>query len=179
MPNYDISPDGRAVATGPMWKTSKEEARAERDGKKQAVKDKEDRNKTRARKRDGSMCRFPRCACLAKRLHPEVAHIEPKGMGGDHGERSDLWNLICLCKLRHQDSRISIHAGTLRLEALSVNGTSGPVRWWANVAVLDNPHATPDQADWQCVAEETRLRVLKPPTHQQGEWLRRIQELSQ
>jgi hypothetical protein len=178
MPDYSVDAHGRVRATGPMWKGTKEEARAERDREKQSVKDKEDRNKTLARKRDQSMCRFPRCACHQKRLVPEVAHVAPKSAGGDHGLRSGTDNLICLCRLRHRESRISIHAGTLRVEALSVDGMNGPVRWWVNVAILDNPFAKLEDADWQCVAEESSVRVLKPPTADQGALLERIKELA-
>lgn len=173
----DRQPDTFPVrAAASFFKGSKEEARAERDKVKQDVKDTESRNKSLVRKRDGSVCRFPRCACHQQRLAPEVAHVIPKASGGDHGNRSGTDNLICLCKLRHKESRISIHAGTLRVEALTVKGMNDVVRWWVNVAVLADPYAT--EPGWQCVAEESQVRVLKPPTKQQGEWLRQIAELA-
>ncbi len=176
---YDWS-SGSAKAQGPMWKGTKEDARAERDRGKQAIVEKEGRNKSAARKRDGWACRFPRCICHQKRLHPEVAHVDgDKGIGGDHGERSHVTQLMCLCTLRHQDSRISLHKGTLRIEFLDTLKASGPVRWWANVAVLDNPLATLEQADWQCIGYERERGVLAPLTHEQGEWLERIRELAQ
>lgn len=157
------------------FKPTKAEARAEKQASKDAVVEKESRNKSAARKRDGWMCRFPRCGCHAKRLHPEVAHIEGKKMGGDHGERSTAVNLICLCAGRHRESLISLHAGTLRCELLTVKGANAKVRWWVNAAVLENRHAT--TARWVVVATETRPGYIEPLTKEQGELLNQIAEL--
>jgi hypothetical protein len=157
------------------FKPTKAEARAERQAAKDAIVEKESRNKSYARKRDGWMCRFPRCGCHAKRLHPEVAHIEDKKMGGDHGERSTAVNLICLCPGRHRESLISLHAGTLRCEVLTVKGANAKVRWWVNAAVLDDRHAK--VARWVVVATETRPGYIEPLTKEQGELLTRIAEL--
>lgn len=162
-----------------LQKRTKEEARAEDRSVKQGVIVKESRNKSAARKRDGWACRFPRCACLLLRLHPEVAHVDgDKGIGGDHGERSHVTQLMCLCKLRHQhgESRISLHRKTLRIEFLSPAKASGPVRWWVNVAVLDYPLTSVE--DWRVVAQERECRVLEPLTHEQGQWLERIADLA-
>lgn len=159
------------------FKGAKEEAQAERRKDKKAVVEKEARNKSMARRRDSWACRFPRCSCHQLRLHPEVAHVDgSKGMSGGDGDRSAIKQLMCLCKPRHQDSRISVHKGTLRIEFLSADKANGPVRWWVDVAKLDDP-LTPT-VDWQCVAEESQVRVLKPLTADQGAMLERIKELA-
>lgn len=166
--------------TEPHFKPTKAEARAERDDQKQSVKDKEDRHKSAARKRDGWMCRFPRCGCHRRRLHPEVAHSTSKGMGGDHGTLSHVYQMICLCKDRHQDSRISLHKGTLRMEFLTTKGTNGPVRWWVDVTAIDTSAARRRSGDehWVAVASESDVRVLEPLTPEQGALLERIAELA-
>lgn len=164
-----------AYPAGAFFKGSKAEARADREMAKQQIRDKEDRNKSAARKRDGWMCRFPRCSCHKARLHPEVAHVESKKMGGDHGERSTTANLICLCRGRHRESRISLHAGTLRCELLTVKGANAKVRWWVNVAVLDDPFAR--APTWVVVATETRPSYIEPLTPEQGALIERIAEL--
>jgi hypothetical protein len=164
-------------ATSSMFKPSKAESRAERDEKKQAVKDKEDRNKSGARKRDDWMCRFPRCSCHSKRLHPEVAHADgDKGSGGDHGTKSHRSQLVCLCPGRHRESRISLHRKTLRIEWLTEDKADGAIRWWVNVAVLDDPLATVPV--WVVVASESRPRVLEPLSKEQGALLERIAEMA-
>lgn len=162
----------------PDWREPREEAQAERRRAKKKIVDKEAQHKSMARKRDGWVCRFPRCSCHALRTAPEVAHVDgDKGMGGDHGNLSRVHQLMCLCPNRHKvHSRISLHSGTLRIEFLSAAKANGPVRWWVDVAKIADPHTR--EADWQCVAEESQPRVLKPLTHEQGEWLRRIAELA-
>lgn len=160
------------------FKPSRMEARIEREADKARVRDGEDRNKAAARRRDGWMCRFPRCVCHRPqlRLHPEVAHVVSKGMGGDHGTRSAVAGLICLCPPRHRESRISLHRGTLKVEALTDRGMNGPVCWLANVAVLDEPFSSKEQ--WVVVARESQPRVLEPLTKEQGALLERIAELA-
>lgn len=173
----DRQPDVFPVrAVGSMFKGTKAEARADRQASKDEIKDKEDRNKSAARKRDGWMCRFPRCGCHQKRLHPEAAHVESKRMGGDHGNRSHRSNLICLCRGRHRESVISLHAGTLRCEPLTVKGTDAKVRWWVNAAVLGDRFAK--EPRWVVVATETRPTFIEPLTKEQGAILEQIAELN-
>ena len=160
----------------PHFKTSKAAARAARDAEKQDVKDKEDRNKSMARRRDGWQCRFPRCACHRLRLHPEVAHCDgDKGMGGDHGTKSHVSQLICLCRARHRESRISLHRKTLRIEFLTPEKADGPVKWWVDIAMLADPY---DQRPaWVVLGYETAVHVLAPLTTEQGQLLKRIADL--
>lgn len=168
-----------AYSAGHFLKPTKMEARMARESKKEQVREKEDRNKSAARKRDGWVCRFPRCVCHRLRLHPECAHDAAKGIGGDHGLRSTVDQLICLCKPRHQESRVSVHKGTLYHEALTEKGTNGPVRWWVDLAAITTPAAYRKDGDaqWVVVATEREVRVLEPLTHEQGIWLEQIAEL--
>lgn len=148
-------------------------------GKKE-IREKEDRQKTLARKRDGWTCRFPRCICHSLRLHPEAAHVDgDKGIGGDHGVRSHHSQLLLLCAARHKESRISLHAQTLRIEFLTSKKANGPVRWWLDYTALSksaSQRVTGD-AKWVVLAVESQPRVLDPLTERQGEWLDRIREL--
>jgi hypothetical protein len=165
---------------GSQFKGTKAEARAEKEEKKQGIADKEDRNKTAARRRDGWMCRFPRCVCHVKRLHPEVAHTHSKGAGGDHGTRSHHSLLICLCPLRHRESRVSFHYETMKAEPLTEKGMDGPVRWLVDITAITVPQSCRQAGDedWQVVATESRVRVLEPLTKQQAGWLEAIAGLT-
>lgn len=168
--------------TTPQFKPSKFEARMGREAIKKEIRDKEDRNKTLARKRDGWMCRFPRCVCHSLRLHPEAAHVDgDKGMGGDHGERSHYSQLLCLCPPRHKESRISLHQQTLRIEFLTSKKANGPIRWWLDYTALTKSNAERRSGDakWVVLAEESQPRILEPLTARQGDWLDRIRELQQ
>jgi hypothetical protein len=162
------------------FKPTKAEARAVVQKKKDAVTEYEDRNKTAARKRDGWVCRFPRCGCHAKRLSAEAAHVDgDKGMGGDHGERSHVSQLLMLCPSRHRESRISLHFKTLRIEFLTPDKANGPVRWWLDLTALTKSHAerTAGDESWVVLATEERPRILLPLTKEQGGWLEQIAEL--
>jgi hypothetical protein len=68
--------------------------------------------KALVRARDLRICRVPGCS----RRDIEVAHVRPKGMGGDHGLRTVTSNLICLCVAHHRGPAPSVHSATLRIE---------------------------------------------------------------
>lgn len=158
--------------------STKAAARSEKAADKKSIRDYEDRNKTAARKRDGTVCRFPRCRCHVLRLHPEVAHCDgSKGIGGDHGTKSHVSQLICLCKLRHQDSLISLHYQNLRIVFLTEKKANGPVAWLVNVTAIDFPLSN-KPAQWVEVAREREPRILETLTHEQGALLERIAEMS-
>jgi hypothetical protein len=91
-------------------------------------------NKRAAIDRDG--CRFPRCGCRRLGLAVHGAHREAKGIGGDHGRRSTLDNLLGLCVHRHQSGFVSIHAGTLKPIPLTDRGTNGPIAWEMHTSAL-------------------------------------------
>jgi hypothetical protein len=86
----------------------------------------EDKAKAEAKKRDGYRCRWPRCEY--PRLRVEAAHLQAKGMGGDHGTRSHRRNLMACCYLHHQGSR-SLHSGDLRVQFLTREGADGACRF--------------------------------------------------
>jgi hypothetical protein len=181
----DYAPGFPLRATGPMFKGTKAEARAKTDEKKQQRRDYEDKNKTKVRKDDDWTCRFPRCACVKKRTHPDVAHDEHKAMGGDPlMQRSGVHNLICLCPARHKESRLSLHAGTIRMEYLQSIGTRGAVRWWVDATAIDTPIAKRQRGDerWVVVGTEElttdKPRRWVPFTKDQAALLERIAELS-
>ena len=69
------------------------------------------------------MCRWPSCG---SRESIETAHIDDKGMGGDHGERSHRSNMLRLCFDHHQGRR-SLHSKDLRIEKLTEAGAEGPL----------------------------------------------------
>lgn len=161
-------------------KGTKHEARMKVESARQEIRDKEDRHKSAARKRDGWVCRFPRCVCHRLRLAPEVHHVIPKGFGGDHGTVSTSEYLVCLCRPRHRESRVSFHFGAIQIEALTPAGMNGAIRWWIDITAIFRPLAQrqPGDEQWFLVAEEESVRVLKPLTRQQGDVLERIAELA-
>jgi len=115
----------------------------------------EARNKADVRRRD-RVCRFPICGCRALRLRLEAAHLEHKGAGGDPAmQRSDSSGMILFCTHRHQHGRISLHAGTLRVRALTEQGTKGPVAFDVDESMLDIHHPDPI-ARWTEVARERK-----------------------
>jgi hypothetical protein len=84
--------------------------------------------KAKARRRDFP-CRWPRCDCHRLGLPHETAHVENKGMGGDHSNRSRVDQLAYLCRRRHQGPH-SLHTGHLAIEYQTVRGTDGPCNFY-------------------------------------------------
>jgi hypothetical protein len=72
--------------------------------------------------RDGKRCRVPGC-----RTDGECAHVAPKGMGGDHGERTDTGNCFRCCPEHHRGPRGSIHSTHLEVIKLTPAGCDGPL----------------------------------------------------
>ena len=72
--------------------------------------------------RDGKRCRVPGC-----RADAECAHVEPKKMGGDHGERTDTLNCFRCCAEHHRGPRGSIHSADLEVIKLTPAGCDGPL----------------------------------------------------
>lgn len=166
-------------------KATKTEVRAIKAKDKQDVVSYEARNKTTVRKDDDYACRFPRCSCLLKRIHPDVAHDVHKGIGGDPlKQRSGIQNLICLCPARHKESRLSLHAGTIRMEYLTELGTRGAVRWWVDATAVDTSIGSRQAGDerWVVVGTEEiaekKPRRWVPFTKAQGALLAQIAELN-
>ncbi len=102
----------------------------ERRAKRKAIEAHEEAQKRKVRQRDKT-CRWPGCECQrVKGIRLEVAHLDDKGMGGDHGERSTADQMILLCFLRHQ-GQPSLHSGDLKIEPQTELGTYGPCDFYA------------------------------------------------
>lgn len=100
----------------------------DRRQKKAAIKAHEDSEKAKVVKRDGlKVCRLvPNCT---ERERFETAHLDDKGMGGDHGIRSRADRMIRSCFFHHQGVW-SLHAKRLRVDCLTERGTDGPIEVW-------------------------------------------------
>lgn len=141
MPNYDrpaFDPDVADALKRPARGTAKLE-RIQRHKRADA---REDREKTKVRKRDGH-CRWPhlnpdhRELCL--RTRTEVAHLSHKGIGGDPltiRSRAPLMVRVCC----HQGPG-SLHSGDRRVVYLTPEKADGPLAFlerrgkkWAEVA---------------------------------------------
>jgi hypothetical protein len=109
-------------------KPAKGSFREELLAKRAGIRTAEDKAKQTVRKRDGGQCRWPGCKERGERWRLEVAHLNDKGMGGDHGNRSTPDQLMLLCLPHHQGAR-SVHSGDLRIEPLTLRGTDGPCRF--------------------------------------------------
>lgn len=94
--------------------------------------------------RDGShTCRLvPNCP---EREKHETAHLDDKGMGGDHGTRTTADTMIRACLFHHQ-GRWSLHSGDLRVEYLTPEKANGPIEVWGR-----DP-----QGQWYCLKREVR-----------------------
>lgn len=100
----------------------------ERAKKRQARMSHEKSEKAKVRTRDRH-CRWPNCVCRSMRLTAEVAHLDDKGMGGDHGVRTSADAMILLCHLKHRGPT-SLHSGDCRIERLTPAGTDGPCAFY-------------------------------------------------
>lgn len=99
--------------------------------------------KAKVRRRD-VVCRWPGCTnCRDYKPRLEVAHLDAKGSGGDHGIRTRADRMVLLCYLTHQGV-VSLHSGDLRIEPLTTRGTDGPCRFWQQT-----------EAGWRVVHTET------------------------
>jgi hypothetical protein len=78
----------------------------------------------RAVQRRDRVCRVPGC-----KARGELAHLEAKGMGGDHGLRTTTANCALVCHDHHRGQR-SIHSGDLVVEKLTAAGADGPLGFY-------------------------------------------------
>jgi hypothetical protein len=82
--------------------------------------------KAAAKFRDGFRCRH--CHYPYSRVYIEAAHVDDKGMGGDHGLRSSSQaDYVTLCRMCHQGPR-SVHSGHLEMVVGPMRG-DGEVRF--------------------------------------------------
>jgi hypothetical protein len=99
-----------------------------RVARQKATRAHEAKEKAKVRARD-KRCRWPECKnCRDYSPRLEVAHLDAKGMGGDHGMRTTADRMMLLCYLQHQGV-VSLHSGDLRIETLTPKGTNGPCRF--------------------------------------------------
>ena len=112
----------------PLQKPAKGTALLERRAKKVAIKAHEQAEKAKVVKRDGAkVCRLvPHCL---EREKFETAHLDDKGMGGDHGLRTDAAIMIRSCFFHHQGPW-SLHSHDLRVEYLTPELANGPIEVW-------------------------------------------------
>lgn len=110
------------------FKTSREDGMRQRREQKDKVRAREGEEKTKVRKRDGaSYCRLvPGCA---ERRIFETAHVNDKGMGGDHGLRSTSDQMLRSC-FGHHRGNWSLHSNDLRVEYLTPDKADGPIEIW-------------------------------------------------
>jgi len=113
------------MAIQPLTKPAKGSGFLERKARAREIANSEKREKQIVRKRDKHRCRWPRCEYRTLEPRIEVAHLNDKGMGGDHGERSTADQMICLCFLHHQGEK-SLHSGDLEIRPLTTEGANGP-----------------------------------------------------
>lgn len=105
-------------------------AKLARMKKKRMADDRESRNKTKVRKRDGH-CRWPHATDeereLCRRERSECAHLTHKGAGGDVLTIRSKPNLmINVCKPVHQGPG-SLHAGDRKVSFLTAEKADGPL----------------------------------------------------
>lgn len=112
-----------------LQKPPKGTALLERRAARAAIKAHEAEEKAKVVKRDGSaVCRLvPGCK---EREKFETAHLDDKGMGGDHGIRTTADRMIRACFFHHQGNW-SLHSSDLRVECLTDQGTNGPIDVYA------------------------------------------------
>ena len=98
--------------------------------RRKAIVAAEETAKQIVRRRDGR-CRWPQCAnCADFKPRLEVAHLDAKGFGGDHGTVSSPEQMILLDFLTHQSGVDSLEQHGRRIVPLTADGTSGPCEFW-------------------------------------------------
>ncbi len=113
----------------PQPKPAKGTALLERRAQRAEIRTHEQTEKAKVVARDGSKtCRLvPQCR---EREKFETAHLDDKGMGGDHGNRTTADTMIRACFWHHQ-GRWSLHSHDLRVEYLTTLKADGPIEVWA------------------------------------------------
>jgi len=112
----------------PLAKLSREDGRRQRDDRKAAIRAHEDAEKAKVRKRDGACyCRLVP-GCVERHLF-ETAHLDAKGMGGDHGVRTVAELMVRGCFFHHRGNW-SLHSKDLRVAYLTPEKANGPIEVW-------------------------------------------------
>lgn len=134
-----------------FWKPEKGTALKERRERRNAIVTAEEAEKQKVRRRD-RICRWPHCQnCRKWQPRLEVAHVEAKGMGGDHGHRSTADQMVLLDWLTHQSGPMSLEQHGKKIEPLTPEGTNGPCAFY----VSDG------KGGWVMVAEEVSIGVYR------------------
>lgn len=136
---------------GALQKPEKGSGLIDRKTRRKAIVAAEDSEKDKVRRRD-RFCRWPHCA-NCKKFEPrlEVAHLEAKGMGGDHGTVSTADQMMLLDYLTHQGGLTSLEQHGRKIEPLTERGTNGPCSFWIADGV----------GGWILVAEEVSIGVYR------------------
>lgn len=130
-------------------KPAKGSALLERRAARAAIVAHEKAEKAKVVTRDGAhTCRLvPHCA---EREKHETAHIEDKGIGGDHGLRTSADTMLRACLFHHQ-GRWSLHSGDLRVEYLTDDKCNGPI----------DVYGKDEKGDWYVVKHEIAAGVTE------------------
>lgn len=119
-------------------KPAKGTARLEHRERRAAIKSHEAAEKAKVVKRDGAhYCRLVP-GCREKQWH-ETAHLDDKGMGGDHGLRSDASLMIRSCFFHHQGDW-SLHSKDLWVEYLTPQKAHGAIQVWSKHPETGQPY---------------------------------------
>lgn len=109
-------------------KDSKEDGVLRRRQQRAELEAHEKKEKAKVVKRDGShVCRLVP-GCQEREKH-ETAHLDDKGMGGDHGLRTLAELMVRSCFFHHQ-GKWSLHSGDLRVVYLTELKANGPIEAW-------------------------------------------------
>jgi hypothetical protein len=128
-------------------KLSREDSELARRERKAAVKLHERHEKEKVVARDGlHTCRLvPQCR---ERDKHETAHLDDKGMGGDHGNRTDASVMVRACFFHHQGNW-SLHSKDLRVEYLTAEKANGAIAVYGR----------DESGRWFCVGQESAVGI--------------------
>lgn len=115
----------------------------------------EDANKKAAKRRDNNRCRWPgehKCRGIL-----ESAHVQAKGMGGDHGTRSATANLFTACSWIHRSGPETIERHELRIEFETPGGCDGLLSFWKQ----DGGRDANGEPTYFCIGRERSIGLLE------------------
>jgi hypothetical protein len=137
------------LAFGALQKPQRGASLLARREKRSAIRAHETTEKAKVRQRDGDhVCRLvPHCR---EREKHETAHLDDKGMGGDHGNRTTADRMIRACFWHHQGAW-SLHSKDLRVDYLTDQGTDGEIEVWGR----------DDGGQWFLVKRESAVGVTE------------------
>lgn len=136
----------------PFAKASKGQSFIDARQRRKDIAAAENAEKDKVRARD-KRCRWPHCEnCKKWQPRLEVAHLDPKGMGGDPSAvRTTADQMMLLDWLTHQSGPSSLEQHGRKIEPLTDAGTNGPCAFF----LADG------KGGWVMVAEETSIGVYR------------------